>query len=119
MQIGFIGLGNMGAAIVANLVRARHDVAIWNRSADKGRPLVDAGATLAESPRADAADRDVVFTMLADDAALDSVLAGENGMVAGLRPGALHVSMSTIAVATADRTDATHLARRQHFLSAP
>ncbi len=71
MQIGLIGLGNKAAAVAANLVRARHDVAIWNRTADKAQPLVDAGATLAESPRAAAADRDVVFTMLADDAALD------------------------------------------------
>ena len=51
MQIGFIGLGNMGAAIAANLVRARHDVAIWNRTADKSRPLVNAGATVAEKGR--------------------------------------------------------------------
>ena len=119
MRIGFIGLGNMGAAIAANLVRARHDVAIWNRTADKAHPLVDAGATLAESPRAAAADREVVFTMLANDAALESTLAGENGVLEGLRPGALHVSMSTIAVATADRIAATHLARGQHLLCAP
>jgi 3-hydroxyisobutyrate dehydrogenase-like beta-hydroxyacid dehydrogenase len=88
MQIVFIGLGKMGAAIAANPVRPRHDVEIWNCTADKARPLVNAGATLAESPRAAAADRDVLFTMLADDAALDSVLAGENGLVAGLSPGA-------------------------------
>lgn len=52
MQIGFIGLGNMGAAIAANLLHARHDVALWNRTAAKARPLVNAGATLAASPRA-------------------------------------------------------------------
>jgi 3-hydroxyisobutyrate dehydrogenase-like beta-hydroxyacid dehydrogenase len=119
MRIGFIGVGNMGAAIAANLLRARHEVAIWNRSADKARPLVDAGATLADSPRSAAAGRDVVFTMLADDAALESVLGGDNGLLAGLRAGALHVSMSTIAVATADRVAATHLGRGQHFLCAP
>jgi 3-hydroxyisobutyrate dehydrogenase-like beta-hydroxyacid dehydrogenase len=119
MRIGFIGVGNMGAAIAANLLRARHEMAIWNRSADKARPLVDAGATLADSPRSAAADRDVVFTMLADDAALESVLGGDNGLLAGLRAGALHVSMSTIAVATADRVAATHLGRGQHFLCAP
>ena len=119
MRIGFIGVGNMGAAIAANLVRARHEVAIWNRSADKARPLVDAGATLADSPRSAAADRDVVFTMLADDAALESVLGGDNGLLAGLRAGALHISMSTIAVVTADRVAATHLGRGQHFLCAP
>jgi 3-hydroxyisobutyrate dehydrogenase-like beta-hydroxyacid dehydrogenase len=119
MRIGFIGLGNMGVAIAGNLVRARQDVAVWNRSADKARPLVDAGATLAQSPGAAAANRDIVFTMLADDAALDSVLTGENGLVAGLKPGALHVSMSTIAVATADRITAIHRQRGQHFLCAP
>jgi 3-hydroxyisobutyrate dehydrogenase-like beta-hydroxyacid dehydrogenase len=119
MRIGFIGVGNMGAPIAANLLRARHEMAIWNRSADKARPLVDAGATLADSPRSAAADRDVVFTMLADDAALESVLGGDNGLLAGLRAGALHVSMSTIAVATADRVAATHLGRGQHFLCAP
>jgi 3-hydroxyisobutyrate dehydrogenase-like beta-hydroxyacid dehydrogenase len=119
MRIGFIGLGNMGAAIAANLVRAQYDVAIWNRSPEKARPLLDAGATAVKSPKAVAAGRDVVVTMLADDAALDSVCAGENGLLAGLTPGALHISMSTIAVATADRIAAAHRAQGQHFLCAP
>jgi 3-hydroxyisobutyrate dehydrogenase-like beta-hydroxyacid dehydrogenase len=119
MKIGFIGLGQMGAAIAANLVRARHEVCVWNRSADRARGLLDAGALLAASPKAAAADRDVVITMLADDAALDAVLLGTEGLLQGLRPAALHVSMSTIAVATADRVAALHTARGQHFLSAP
>jgi 3-hydroxyisobutyrate dehydrogenase-like beta-hydroxyacid dehydrogenase len=119
MKIGFIGLGQMGASIAANLVRARHDVAVWNRSADKARSLVEAGAVLAANPKAAAVDRDVVFTMLADDAALATVLAGDSGLCAGLKPGALHVSMSTIAVATADRVAASHRALGQHFLCAP
>jgi 3-hydroxyisobutyrate dehydrogenase-like beta-hydroxyacid dehydrogenase len=119
MRIGFIGLGNMGAAIAANLLRAQHDVTIWNRSPEKGRPLLEAGATIAASPREAAAGREVVFTMLADDAALDSVVAGENGLHAGLAPGALHISMSTIAVATADRIAAAHRAQGRHFLCAP
>jgi 3-hydroxyisobutyrate dehydrogenase-like beta-hydroxyacid dehydrogenase len=119
MRIGFLGLGNMGAAIAANLVRASHEVLVWNRSADKARPLLELGATLAATPKAAATDRDVVFTMLADDAALDSVMSGVNGLVAGLKPGALHVSMSTIAVATAERLAATHRAQGQGFLCAP
>jgi 3-hydroxyisobutyrate dehydrogenase-like beta-hydroxyacid dehydrogenase len=81
--------------------------------------LVDAGAILAKSPKAAATGRDIVFTMLADDAALDAVIAGDEGLLAGLKPEALHVSMSTIAVATAERIAATHLARGQHFLCAP
>jgi len=119
MRIGFIGLGNMGAAIAANLVRAHHDVAVWNRTAGKAGALVEAGAVLKATPKAVAADSDVVFTMLADDAALNAVLAGENGLAAGLNRGALHVSMSTIAVATAERIAAMHRRQAQHFLCAP
>jgi 3-hydroxyisobutyrate dehydrogenase-like beta-hydroxyacid dehydrogenase len=119
MKIGFIGLGNMGAAIAAHLVAARHDVAVWNRSAGKARPLTESGAELASSPKAAATGRDIVFTMLADDAALEAVLDGDHGLYAGLSTGALHVSMSTIAVATADRIAAAHRARGQRLLCAP
>jgi 3-hydroxyisobutyrate dehydrogenase-like beta-hydroxyacid dehydrogenase len=119
MRIGFIGLGQMGAAIAANLLRARHEVAVWNRSADKARPLVEAGATLVENPKAAAALSEVTFSMLADDAALKAVLNGEHGILAGLRPSALHVSMSTIGVATADEVASLHRSRGQRFLCAP
>jgi 3-hydroxyisobutyrate dehydrogenase-like beta-hydroxyacid dehydrogenase len=119
MKIGFIGLGNMGAAIAANLVRAQHDVLVWNRSASKARPLVEAGATLAPTPQAAAFGRDIVLSMLSDDAALKAVLAGEPGLYAGLHGGALHVSMSTISVATAEEVAANHAAHGQRFLSAP
>jgi len=119
MKIGFVGLGRMGAAIAANLVRARHDVAVWNRSSEKTGPLVDAGATRSASPKEAAAGRDAILTMLADDAALEAVLSGENGILAGLNSGALHISMSTIAVATADSVAARHAAHKQCFVSAP
>src|SRR5579863_5002446 len=119
MKIGFIGLGQMGAAIAANLVGARHEVTVWNRSADKAQALTQAGATLAATPKAAAMGREVVFTMLADDAVLDAVLDGDHGVYAGLDAGAMHISMSTIAVATADRVAAAHRARGQRFLCAP
>jgi 3-hydroxyisobutyrate dehydrogenase-like beta-hydroxyacid dehydrogenase len=119
MRIGFIGLGHMGAAIAANLLRARHEVAVWNRSADKARPLVEAGATLVDSPKAAAALSEVVFSMLADDAALKTVLSADDGVLAGLKPGALHVSMSTISVATADEIASLHRGRGQRLLLAP
>src|ERR1700683_103817 len=124
MKIGFIGLGNMGAAIAANLLRAGHEVAVWNRSQAKAHALIDAGAALAgaalaPTPKAAAADREIVITMLADDAALKSVLSGGSGILEGLRPGALHISMSTLSVAIAERIAADHSARGQHFLCAP
>jgi 3-hydroxyisobutyrate dehydrogenase-like beta-hydroxyacid dehydrogenase len=119
MKIGFLGLGQMGAAIAANLVRAGHDVAVWNRSAGKSHPLIDAGATLAATAGDAAAKSDVVFSMLADDAALYAVLSGKDGLLAGLKAGALHISMSTIAVATADDVAVRHAERQQRFLAAP
>jgi 3-hydroxyisobutyrate dehydrogenase-like beta-hydroxyacid dehydrogenase len=119
MKVGFIGLGNMGAAIAANLVRAGLEVTVWNRSAGKSQGLVELGAVLAPNPRAAAAGREAVLTMLADDAALDSVLSGTQGLLEGLRPGALHISMSTISVAAAERLASLHADRGQHLVSAP
>ncbi len=119
MKIGFIGLGSMGSPIAANLLRARHTVTVWNRSANKTRELLDAGAVSAASPKAAASAGDAVITMLADDAALEQVLSGAEGILQGLRPGALHISMSTISVTTAERISALHAARGQRFLSAP
>ena len=99
MRVGFIGLGQMGSAIAANLVKAGHEVTVWNRSADKIDALVDAGATRAEQP-VDAAQGDMVMTMLADDRAVEAVVFGDGG-IAGAP--ALHVGHSTISIALADR----------------
>jgi len=99
MQVGFIGLGQMGAAMAANLFKAGHALTVWNRSPGKAEPLVATGAKLARTP-AEAAQGDVVMTMLADDAALESVVFGADG-IAGAP--ALHVSHSTISLALAER----------------
>ncbi len=119
MKVGFLGLGRMGAAIAANILRARHDLTVWNRSPGKTEPLVSAGAAMARTPREAAGGRDIVLSMLADDAALESVLSGDDGLLAGLGANALHVSMSTIAVATADDVAARHASRGQRYISAP
>ena len=119
MKIGFIGLGHMGAALAANLVHAGHQVAVWNRSAAKAQDLVGLGAIAAPTPKAAAAEGEAVLTMLADDAALDSVLSGPNGLLEGLARGALHISLSTISVATAGRLATLHAERGQHLLCAP
>jgi len=99
MRIGFVGLGQMGSAIAANLVKAGHEVTVWNRSTDKADALVAAGALRAERP-VDAAQGDLVMTMLADDKAVESVVFGEGGIADA---PALHVGHSTISVALADR----------------
>jgi 3-hydroxyisobutyrate dehydrogenase-like beta-hydroxyacid dehydrogenase len=76
MKIGFLGLGKMGSGIAANLVRAGHEVTVWNRSAQKAQQLVAQGAVLANTPKAAASGRALVMSMLGDDAALDQVLHG-------------------------------------------
>lgn len=119
MKLAFLGLGNMGAAMAGNLLAAGHELTVWNRSADRAAPLVERGATLAATPRAAVEGAEIALTMVADDAALDAVLAGEAGLMAGLAPGAVHVSCSTIAVATAERIAGDHAARGQGFVSAP
>lgn len=119
MKIGFLGLGRMGAGMAANLLRAGHEVVVWNRSAQKAEPLVAQGARLASSPRTAAAGREIVMSMLADDAALEHVLHGPEGLFEGLPRSALHISSSTIAVSTADRVAALHAERGLKFLSAP
>lgn len=119
MSIAFLGLGSMGSGIAANLVKAGHDVTVWNRSAAKTAPLVEAGATAAKTPVEAASDAGVVFTMLADDAAVLSVLNGDNGLLDGMAGDTLHVSLSTISVATADRLAAAHKDHGQRYISAP
>lgn len=119
MKIAFIGLGRMGAGIAANLLRAGHELSVWNRSPDKAAALVEQGALNAATPREAADGAEIAFTMVADDAALLQVLEGEDGLLAGLAEGAVHVSMSTVSVAVAERVAALHAGRGQHLVSAP
>jgi 3-hydroxyisobutyrate dehydrogenase-like beta-hydroxyacid dehydrogenase len=119
MQIGFIGLGAMGAAIAQNLLESGHDLRVFNRNPARAEPLRAAGATVASSPAQAAHSADVVFTMVADDAALESVTLGEVGILSGVQPGAVHVCMSTIGVDTARKLAAWHRAAGLGFVSAP
>src|ERR1700687_4190831 len=91
LAVAFIGLGKMGAAMAANIRRAGHPLVIWNRSSDKAAPLLDLGARLAKTPAAAAADADIVISSLADDGSVQAVVSGPQGVLAGLRPGAVHI----------------------------
>lgn len=118
MKVGFIGLGNMGSGIAANLIRAGHDVTVYNRTSSKVEPLVKQGAKPAARV-ADACHGEAVITMLADDPAVESIVFGDGGMAAELQKEATHISMSTISVALANRLAAAHGERGQWYLSAP
>jgi len=118
MKIGFIGLGHMGSAMAANLVKAGHHVTVFNRSPEKRRKLVELGAH--EAARiADACRGEAVITMLADDAALSSVALADSGIIGSLPRGAIHVSMSTVSVALARELTQAHADAGQRFIAAP
>ncbi len=118
MKTGFIGLGHMGSAMAANLVKAGHDVTVFNRSPAKRRALLELGAH--EATRvAEACRGDVVITMLADDSAVADVALGDDGIVGNLPRGAIHISMSTISVALSKKLAQAHAAVGQRFVAAP
>lgn len=118
MEIGFIGLGNMGAGMAANLLKAGHEVTAYNRSQDKVAALAEQGAKPAKGV-ADACGGDIVISMLANDDAVGAVTFGDGGILASLRPGATHVSSSTISVALSERLTAAHAEAGQSFVAAP
>ena len=118
MKVGFIGLGNMGAPMALNLIKAGHQLSVYNRTASRATALVSQGAQSVTSV-AETCRGDVVFTMLSDDAALESVALGKGGIVDTLPRNAIHVSASTISVALSDKLTQAHAERGQKFVAAP
>src|SRR5438445_296392 len=118
MKVGFIGLGHMGIGMAANLLRAGHEVTVYNRTPGKAQGLVAQGARAAAGV-ADACGGDAVVTMLADDGAVEGAVFGEQGVIGSLGKGAIHVSMSTISVALSERLTAAHANAGQRFVAAP
>jgi 3-hydroxyisobutyrate dehydrogenase-like beta-hydroxyacid dehydrogenase len=122
MRVGFIGLGTMGQPMARNLVKAGHEVHVWNRTAARAKPLVSAGAKLARTVAQACEDAAVVFTMVADDAALIDVVSGADdqpGVAEALGEGDVHVSLSTISTELSGRLDEAHRDDGQHFVAAP
>jgi 3-hydroxyisobutyrate dehydrogenase-like beta-hydroxyacid dehydrogenase len=118
-MIGFIGLGAMGAPIAANLIAAGIVPVVWNRTASKAQPLAAKGASIAAAAGDTASPGGIVVTMLADDSAVERVVVGENGIAARLGQGGIHLSMSTIAPATARRLARYHSDRGSVYVAAP
>ena len=94
--VAVVGLGAMGSRIACRLLEAGHDLVVWNRTAEKAQPLVEAGAVAAATPAEAAARAEVVLTMVADPAALRDVTEGEDGVAAGVGEGATVIEMSTV-----------------------
>ncbi len=118
MKLGFLGLGQMGVGMAANLLKAGHQVTVYNRSPGKAAALIGLGAFEAKTP-ADAAGGDAVVSMVADDKALEALTFGDGGILAGGPGAAIHISASTISVALSERLTAAHQEAGQRFISAP
>jgi 3-hydroxyisobutyrate dehydrogenase-like beta-hydroxyacid dehydrogenase len=117
MKVGFIGLGRMGQAISGRIIDAGYDLVVYNRTREKAAELEKKGAKVADSIADACTGRDVVFTMLSDDKALDQVVDG--GLLAALPKGAIHVPMGTHSVTALTALKDRHDAAGQAFVAAP
>lgn len=109
----------MGAGMARNLLRAGHNLAVFNRNREKAEALAAAGARVADSPADASRDAEVVITMVADDPALEQVVFGRDGIASALRSGYIHLSHSTISAGLARKLTAEHAQRKQGYLSVP
>jgi 3-hydroxyisobutyrate dehydrogenase-like beta-hydroxyacid dehydrogenase len=119
MNVGFIGLGSMGLPMARNLVEAGHGLVVYNRTRSRADELSRLGARVAATPGEAAADVEVLITMLADDAAVEAVIYGDDGALPALGREAIHLGMSTTSPALARRLSAAHRSRGQLYLAAP
>jgi 3-hydroxyisobutyrate dehydrogenase len=118
-RIGFIGLGIMGQGMARNLLRAGFDLTIWNRTAAKMQPLLEAGARAAASPVELASRCTVVITCVSDTPDVEEVVLGENGAIHGLQAGSLLIDMSTISPQVTQEISRRLGERGAHMLDAP
>jgi len=119
MKIGFVGLGQMGAGMARNLLRAGHELSVYNRSREKAEALAGDGARVSAAPAEVCRGAEAVFTMLADDGAVEQVVFGADGIAGALEKGAVHISSSTISTALSRNLAKEHGARGQVYVSAP
>lgn len=119
MNVAFIGLGNMGSNIAQCILKAGFDLTVWNRTVSKMQPLVEQGAKQAVSAKEATSGADVVVTSLMDDQSILDNLRAENGILAGLRPGAVHVCVMTISPRCADKLEQIHKKHGSFYVAAP
>jgi 3-hydroxyisobutyrate dehydrogenase len=119
LRIGFVGIGVMGRPMCLNLLKAGFSLTVYSRRPEAAEPVVEAGATSVESPRAVAEASDIVITMVTSSPDVEQVVLGPNGVLEGAHEGLIVVDMSTIAPAVARRVAATLAERGIPMLDAP
>jgi 3-hydroxyisobutyrate dehydrogenase-like beta-hydroxyacid dehydrogenase len=119
MKIAFLGLGNMGSHMARHLLRAGHDMTVWNRTISKADGLRTEAAKVGKSVGEAVKDAEAVITMLADDHAVESAVLHSEGVLDHLPKGAVHISMSTISVALSQKLAEEHGKHGQQYIAAP
>ena len=119
MELAFVGLGAMGSAVAGNLLASGHALRVYNRNPAKAEALRAAGATVCTTAAEAARGAEVVFSMVADDDALRAVTLGDAGILAGLRPDAVHACLSTVGVACARDMARQHAQAGKRYVAAP
>ena len=119
MDIGFVGLGDMGKGIVPRLIAAGHNVTGWNRSAGKNNDLIEMGMAWADSPAAVAAVSEITFSCVTDAAAVRAVALGDKGIIEGIGENSLYLDMSTISPIVSREIAAAFKARGRTMMDTP
>jgi 3-hydroxyisobutyrate dehydrogenase-like beta-hydroxyacid dehydrogenase len=119
LSVACIGLGRMGSGIAGNIQKHGFPLTIYNRSTGKTAPFVSAGAVAARTPREAAATAEIVVTNLMDDASVLDTMSGGDGILAGMRPGAIHIGTTTISPNLSARLAAMHAAHGSHYIAGP
>jgi 3-hydroxyisobutyrate dehydrogenase-like beta-hydroxyacid dehydrogenase len=119
MNLGFIGLGRLGYPVAANLLEQNKQLYIYNRTTSKMEALVAMGATACNSVKELASKCDIVFTIVSDDTAINDVTLNDKGIAANLKPGGIHVSISTISPTLSEQLAQHHASLNQHYVAAP
>jgi 3-hydroxyisobutyrate dehydrogenase-like beta-hydroxyacid dehydrogenase len=119
LSVACVGLGRMGSGIARNIQNAGFRLTVYNRTTEKMKPLVEAGATSASTPREAAAAVDIVVTNLMDDASVLGAMTGNNGILSGMRQDAIHIGTTTISPSLSTRLADLHAAHGSHYVAGP
>ena len=119
MKVGFIGLGAMGQGMAKNIISAGFPTTLYNRTRDKAEAFVELGGKVADTPKAAAEGADVVVSCLADPPAVEAVMFGPDGAIAGIKADATLIDMSTVDPRTTLKLADALKAKGAHLLDAP
>ena len=119
LTVACIGLGRMGSGIAGNILKHGFSLTVYNRTSEKTKPFVSAGAVSARTPREAAAAAEIVVTNLMDDASVLDTVTGKNGILAGMRPGCIHIGTTTISPSLSTHLASLHAAHGSHYIAGP